>query len=101
MGRYSPPGGSLSLVRALHSLRAYPRLLVLRGFSRNVKQDSAANEVSGGESEANVVFFANGWKAPCENSPASAGLEFTAARKPATGEYRPIGCNIYAVISET
>jgi hypothetical protein len=34
-----------------------PAQPVLRGFSRNVKQDSEANAVSGGVSEANVACF--------------------------------------------
>jgi hypothetical protein len=29
----------------------------LRGFSRSAKQDSEASRASGGESEANVIFF--------------------------------------------
>jgi hypothetical protein len=32
-------------------------LLVLRGFSRNVKQDSEASRASGGVSEANVAIL--------------------------------------------
>jgi hypothetical protein len=38
--------------------------LVLRGFSRNVKQDSEASNASGGESEANVAIACCGKRSP-------------------------------------
>jgi hypothetical protein len=72
-------------------MRAYPRLPVLRGFSRNVKQDSEANEVSGGESEANVAFLPRSSAAdlspaakrpvegPMRERPRFSGLAFTAS----------------------
>jgi hypothetical protein len=49
------PDGAYGL-RAVRSPSNHP-LLVLRGFSRNVKQDSVANAVSVGVSEANVQQF--------------------------------------------